>query len=178
MNLSRLVHPKSYEHLVFATRRHPITFVPYVLWFIVLLSIPAALYFVLSSMINPLLEGSISRPLLVLLASAYYLSVALFFYSYFITFHLDLWIVTNDRLLDIEQKTLFSRTIAEVDLYQIQDVTSEIKGFFPSLFNYGNVILQTAAAIPRFTFKNVANPNNIREQILDLSAEDKKYHSK
>ena len=139
---------------------------------------PAAVYFLMSGMSSTLLESQTILPLLILLASVYYLSVMLFFYTYFVTFHLDIWIITNDRLLDIEQKTLFARTIAEVDLYQIQDVTSEVKGFFPSLFNYGNVILQTAGPVPRFTLKNVADPHRLRETILDLAAEDKRYHSK
>ena len=178
MNLYRLVRPKSYERLVRAISRHPITFVPHVLLFIVFLLVPAAVYFLMSGMSSTLLESQTILPLLILLASVYYLSVMLFFYTYFVTFHLDIWIITNDRLLDIEQKTLFARTIAEVDLYQIQDVTSEVKGFFPSLFNYGNVILQTAGPVPRFTLKNVADPHRLRETILDLAAEDKRYHSK
>ncbi len=85
--------------------------------------------------------------------------------------------MTNDRLVDIDQNSLFSRTVAEVDLYQVQDATSEVKGVFATLFNYGSVIIQTAGALPKFTLHNIPRPHNIREMILDLSAEDKKYHS-
>jgi hypothetical protein len=78
----------------------------------------------------------------------------------------------------MEQKSLFHRTISEVDLYQIQDATSEVHGLLPSLFNYGDIVLQTAGPVPKFYFRNVANPNGLREQILRLAAEDKKFHEK
>lgn len=164
---------------MFAVRRHPITFVPYILFFIILLAAPIGLYWLLiNSSLNSYLQNEGGYALAILGASVYYLSCYLFFYTHLATFHLDLWIITNDRLLDMEQKTLFSRVITEIDLYQIQDATSEVSGFFPSIFNYGNIHLQTAGAMNKILFKNVANPNKLREAILDLAAEDKKYHEK
>lgn len=129
------------------------------------------------NMFPTLLEGPISYPLLILLGSVYYLSLGLFFYSYFVDFYLDMWIITNDRLVDIEQTGLFARTVAEVDLYQIQDVSSDIRGFFPTLFNYGTLSLQTAGSIPKFIFYNIPRPHKLREEILALASEDKKYHA-
>ena len=116
-------------------------------------------------------------PLGVLLFSTYYLSICLFFYSYFVAFYLDMWVITNDRMVDIRQITLFARSVAELDLYQIQDATSEVKGVFPSLFDYGNVAIQTAGAHAQFMLLNVPHPHQLREMILDLAAEDKKYHN-
>lgn len=178
MNPSKLFAQKGYEKIVYVVRRHWVTFLPVIIFFLVLLAIPAGLYWLILNTLNVLLQNPIYFVATILLASIYYLSVVLFFYTYFVTFHLDLWVVTNDRLLDVEQKTLFSRTISELDLYQIQDATSEVKGLFPSIFNYGNIILQTAGVVNRFIFRNVPNPNKLREAILNLSAEDKKYHEK
>jgi hypothetical protein len=87
-----------------------------------------------------------------------------------------MWVVTNDRMVDIRQISLFARTISEVDLYQIQDVSSEVKGFFASAFNYGNVHLQTAGPVPKFIIYNVPNPDKVRQAIIELASEDKKYH--
>lgn len=177
MNLGRLVSPKNYEHIEAVTRRHPITFVPRILLIAVLLLVPIALYWLGQKMFPDFISADMARTLIVLFASAYYLSVYLFFYSFFITFYLDMAIITNDRLIDVEQPALFSRTIAEVDLYQVQDVTSDVEGFFASVFDYGNVTLQTAGPIPKFILHNVPHPHQLREQILNLSAEDKKYHN-
>jgi uncharacterized membrane protein YdbT with pleckstrin-like domain len=108
--------------------------------------------------------------------SIYYLSIWLFFFTSFADYYLDLWTVTNDRIVSIDQQGLFARTISELDLYKIQDVTSETKGFFPSIFNYGNVYIQTAAEKERFLFKQVPNPNEIRQKVIELMEEDRKYH--
>ncbi len=177
MPLSSLIHIKPYEKIIHALRRHPITFLPTILLFLALILVPLALYIMIINMFPDWLYGPISYPMLVLLASVYYLSICLFFYSYFVDFYLDMWIITNDRLIDIEQTGLFARTIAEVDLYQIQDVTSDVRGFFPSFFNYGTLSLQTAGTIPKFIFYNIPRPHKLREEILALASEDKKYHA-
>lgn len=178
MNLNKLFKQKGYEKVEYIVRRHWVTFIPVILFFILLLAIPFGAYLLLLNSANNFLSNPAYYTAGILFISIYYLSVILFFYTYFVAFHLDLWVVTNDRLLDVQQKTLFARTISEVDLYQIQDASSEIHGIFPSLFNYGNITLQTASAVPKFTFRNVANPNKLREAILNLSAEDKRYHEK
>lgn len=178
MNIQKLFKQKGYEKVEYVVRRHWITFLPVIVFFIILLAIPLGLYWLILNTLNEVLQNPVYYTAGLLLASVYYLSVVLFFYTYFVAFHLDLWIVTNDRLLDVQQKTLFARTVSEVDLYQIQDASSEIHGIFPSIFNYGNIILQTASAVPKFTFRNVANPNELRQAILTLSSEDKKYHEK
>lgn len=177
MTLGQLIGQKSYEKIERTIRRHPITFIPYLLLFFLLLIVPLGLYWlIINSSLIMLLQNPIYHVLFILLASIYYLSTILFFYTYFVSFHLDLWIITNDRILDMEQKSLFARTVSEVDLYQIQDATSSIEGFFPTIFNYGSINLQTAGPIARFVFRNVPHPNELRQTILDLAAEDKKFH--
>lgn len=177
MSLNSLIQQKPNEKILLTVRRHPITFVPYVLFFLLLIIVPFGLYWLLNnSSLGSYLQNQTGYAVAILATSVYYLSCFLFFYTYFVTFHLDLWIVTSDRLLDMEQKSLFNRVISELDLYQIQDATSEVKGLFPSIFNYGDLTLQTAGAVDRFMFRSVANPSKLREIILNLAAEDKKKH--
>lgn len=177
MNINNFINRKSYEDRLHILRRHPITFLPTVLLYIGLILVPLGVYFLIINIFPNLLIGPVSRPLLVFFASAYYLSILLFFYSYFLEFYLDATIVTNDRMVDIEQVSLFGRTVAEVDLYQIQDATSAVNGVFPSLFNYGNVVVQTAGSIPKFTIQDVPRPHDVRQMLLDLASADKKYHN-
>lgn len=177
MTLENIFHIKPYEKTIYVLRRHYITFVPYILIFIILMLVPIALYWLVGGMFPNFFNGAVAYPLSVLFASIYYLSLYLFFFSYFVEFYLDMWIITNDRLVDIKQISLFARTIAEVDLYQIQDVSSDVRGFFPSLFNYGNVTLQTAGPVPKFILYNVHRPHALRQALIELSSEDKKYHS-
>jgi len=177
MILSSVIKIKSYEKIIYILRRHWITFFPYLLMFIFILLIPIAIYGLFASTFTSTMQNPITYPLIILAGSAYYLSTFLFFYSFFTDFYLDIWIVTNDRLVDIRQISLFARTIAEVDLYQIQDITSEVHGLFQTVFNYGNIYLQTAGSVPKFIIYNVHQPDKLREEIIELASADKKYHA-
>lgn len=172
-----LIQTKSYEHVVRVVRRHGITFTLYVVIFLAMICVPPIAYYLFEDAFTNTLQGPAAIPILIMIGSAYYLALALFFYSFFVEFYLDCWILTNDRLVDIRQISLFARTVAEVDLYQIQDVSSEVRGFFPTIFNYGNVYLQTAAHVPKFILFNVPAPDRLRQEILNLSSEDKKFHN-
>lgn len=177
MNLRDVIRQKSYEHIVHEVRRSPLTILPALLGFVVLLGLPIILQWFLLVLFPDLFTGQILFPLAVLFVSLYYLSVNLFFYTYFVDFYLDLLVLTNDRLIAIKQHGMFARTILEVDLYQIQDATSNVSGTFATLFNYGNLIIETGGADPKTIAHNIQNPDGLRRQILDLSSVDKRYHS-
>lgn len=178
MHLAELIKQKPYEKIVYHLRRHPITFVPFILFFIFMLFVPYFLYLLVASLFPELLTHAIAYPLLVLFGSVYLLSIYLFFYVYFLDYYLDLWIVTNDRIIDVEQHGLFSRTTTELDLFHIQDVTVQMHGPIPTLFNYGNVHVKTASTNLDIVFYNVKAPNVIRENLIRLSDEDRSYHNK
>lgn len=91
-----------------------------------------------------------------------------------IDYYLDVWILTNIRVVNIEQKGLFLRYISELRYHTIQDVTTEVEGFFPTMLNYGEVFVQTAAEQSRFLFHNVPRPNKIKEKIVDLQKRARK----
>jgi len=177
MIISHLIKQKDYEKVIFVLRRHPITFSGPVLLLLILLAVPFVMYFLFQNLYTNFFDNTILEPISVLIASAYFLGVFLFFYGQFIDFYLDLWIVTNDRVVDIEQKGLFARTISEVDLYRIQDVTTEVHGFIGTIFNYGDVIIKTASNNSEIVFIDVANPNFLRHKLIEMSREDRKYHS-
>lgn len=146
--------------------------------FIVLLALPLAGYFFFKISLPLYLSQPVFRVIIILGTSIYLLSIWLFLFSAFLDYYLDLWIVTNDRIMNIEQHGLFGRTVSELNLTKIQDVTSEIKGIIPTLFNYGDVHIQTAAEEKRFVFEQVPNPHEVRKGILELIDEDRKREAK
>ncbi len=178
LRIQKIINKKSYENKIYVLRRYPLVFVRFIFFFILLAVLPYALYYVFDYMYPLLFSGPVAKPLLILCSSAYYLAIWVFFLSSFVDYYLDIWIVTNDRIINIEQLGLFARSISELDLYQIQDVTSEIKGIFPTFFNYGYVLIQTAGEVSHFNFEQVRDPHTIRKTILDLVDEDRKYHLK
>jgi len=102
------------------------------------------------------------------LGSLYYLYILLFFFNAFLDYYLDVWIVTTKRIINIEQKGLFNRVIAEHELDKIQDVTGEQKGFFATIFSFGDVLVQTAGEVPMFIFRQVDNPFEVAKTINHL----------
>lgn len=96
-----------------------------------------------------------------------------FFFILWLDYYLDAWIVTNERIINIEQRGFFMRNISELKLTKIQDVTSEIIGVIPSLLNYGNIYVQTAAEKERFTFIQIPNPNKVKNAIVQLQEKER-----
>lgn len=177
MAWQKLFDMKPGEHVEIVKRRHPITFIPQIVIFAVSLAIPPILIrMVLGA------DVAIANPLLhaagVLLLGMYYLGVNLFFMGQFVDYYLDITIVTNDRIIDIEQKGIFGRQISELDLARIQDVNSEVKGIIASMFNYGLVEIQTAGDEANFEMADAHDPHGVRQRIIELSALDRKREAR
>ncbi len=177
MHLSQFIKQKPYEKIIHILRRHPITFVPTIVLFIALFAIPVVLYLIAAKNFPDVVTNTQIYPLLVLGGSTYYLSIYLFFYAHFIDYYLDIWIVTNDRVIDNEQHGLFHRTTTELELHNIQDVTSQVTGIVGTFFKFGNVTLKTSSITASIVFRNVPNPEHIRKELIILADEDRKFHN-
>lgn len=90
------------------------------------------------------------------------------FFILWIDYYFDVWIVTNKRIVNINQKGLFVRNVSELELENIQDITTEVKGVIPTFLNYGDVFIQTAAEKERFVFQNVPDPYKVKDLIMNL----------
>lgn len=98
----------------------------------------------------------------------YDMLLALSLFLIFVIYYLNMGVITNIRVVDITQEGLFSHVISELHIDKIEDATSETNGILGTIFNYGNVFVQTAGAIERFEFHNVPNPAEIEKLILNL----------
>ncbi len=88
-------------------------------------------------------------------------------------YYLDIWIVTNMRLVDIEQIALFNRTASTLELEHIEDITVKIEGFLPSMIGFGTVSVQTAAHIQEFLINNIRNPEEAKQIIYNAQRQAK-----
>lgn len=88
--------------------------------------------------------------------------------THFITdFYLDTWIISNERIVGILQRGFFSREITNFRIERIQDVKTDVHGFFPTLFNIGDVHVQTAGHDHDLIMKTVGNPQKIKKLIME-----------
>ncbi len=162
------------EKQVFVLRAHLITLLPLLMTALVLFALPPGLYAELRVLTPEFFDEPARVVVLLLIISAFFLAGWLFLFQSFINYWLDMLIVTDKRILDIDQTGLFSRTVSETRLYRTQDVTAEVTGFWPSLFDYGDLFLQTAGEAERFHFKNIPHPNHVAKLILDFAEEARK----
>lgn len=80
----------------------------------------------------------------------------------------DLYQVTEEHVIDIERLPFgFSEERRQASLSQIQDVRYRIPNPVATLFNFGNVVIQTAAEQGSFTFDSVYAPSRVQAEIFD-----------
>lgn len=138
--------------------------------FIVLLALPIIVLLMMSQLFPEVDESGIITIIILLSLSIYLLFIWLLFFFSIIDYLLDIWVITDRRIIDVRQNGFFSRTISEQMLSKIQDITSDIKGFWPTIWKYGNLTVQTAAEQNKFYFEEISDPEEIRDMLIRLSA--------
>lgn len=107
-----------------------------------------------------------NMPFFWLLVIVYWLVLAGFLLVAWIEYRLDVWIVTTERIIDVEQRSLFSREVSEFLLSRVQDVTVEVPNFIATLLRYGNIVVQTAGE-KHFTIREIPHLDHAKEIILE-----------
>ena len=96
--------------------------------------------------------------------------MAIWIYSFLIwvDYYFDIWIITTERIINIEQKAMFTRSVSELRFSKIQDITTEVTGFLPTIINFGDVKVQTAGEVSEFLFRTVSDPYSVKNIIMGL----------
>lgn len=174
MRLDHLPNQRDNEHVILFLRRHWFSLLAIVAAFCLLVGVPLLAGWYFWETVERWLVHPVIGSLLVVLGSIYFLSIWLFAFLEFTDYYLDTWIITNERIINIEQEGLFNRTASELDLAAVQDTTAEIHGILQTLFTYGQVYVQTAGEKGRFHFKNINDPEHVKELVTRLVEEDKR----
>jgi hypothetical protein len=176
--LKYLPHRAADEEIIFFLRRHWFIPLKIIIGYILLGLVPVALYIYFQRDLPSWLENETVKIFLTLLVMAFYLFWWMMFYYAWLDYFLDAWIVTNYRIINIEQRSLFNRFVAEQKLYRVQDVVSEQKGVFPTILNYGEVQIQTAGTEETVFFEQIPKPQYVAQEIIKLVENRKKTMGK
>jgi uncharacterized membrane protein YdbT with pleckstrin-like domain len=154
------------EEVVMLVRRHPFYIaMKFVITFIVAM-IPA---FVASSYAPLLIENNLGA-LTMFIITLWFLILWVVFFYHFTMYTLDVWIVTNKRIIDSTQHGFFNRTISELHANRIQDVSVKIDGLIQTLFRFGDIQVQTAGTEEKFKFVQVPQPERIKNEIMKVAS--------
>jgi len=157
----KFISKDSKEEIVLFLRRHWITNVGWIVISIVLLFAPV----VLGSF--PILSFLPDGFQFIAVAIWYMIAVAYTLES-FLGWFFNVCIVTDERVFDVDFVNLIYREITDANLNQIQDVTVTMGGVFRTIFNFGDVIIQTAGEVPRIEFTAIPNPDKAAKILREL----------
>lgn len=94
--------------------------------------------------------------------------------------HFNCLILTDQRIININQKGFFDRLVKELELNKITDISYRTKGFLGTLFHFGDIQIQTSDPVQpiKIEFKKIKNPDKIQELILALKKQSEERNSK
>lgn len=162
------------EEVLLCLHRHWYTLISKIIYTI----LGAILPFVLIALFGQIIIQYKLTSLVVFLFSAYYMFLW-YMLGYMITMYvMDIWIITDQRIIDSTQQGFFNRTISEISLGNVQDISTMTVGAIPTMFNYGNLDVQSAGAVDHFEFKQIPNPQNVKDVISKAVADYKQEHFK
>ncbi len=165
-------HSEDNDQIEIFARPYVIAYISEIILIAVMFLSPVILFLILQITFKDaphlFIENQTYLNIFILSASGFYLSLGFFALAEWINYYYDVLIVTRNLLIDIKQRTIFFREISQLHLANIEDVRSQIKGFFPTLFAYGNIIVQTAGALENRLIADIKNPQKISSKIIKL----------
>ena len=87
------------------------------------------------------------------------------------------FIITNRRIIDVDQDGFFARHVCEAYYEKIQDVSYRVSGFWGTVFRYGTIVVQTAGTSNNLELHFVRRPREVQHLITETMAEFVATHS-
>jgi membrane protein YdbS with pleckstrin-like domain len=151
------------EEVLFLFRKHPIVMRKGLILACACLLI-GPVYTMILSFARPLNPPTLSFFFLSLVASGIVGVVVLL--PKWITWFFSVYIVTDQRFIQISQKGMFHKSVVDMELGQIQMVNYEVAGLQQTLFGFGTIIMQTT--VGDLVIHEVHHPAAIQKKLLEV----------
>ena len=89
-----------------------------------------------------------------------------------ILWHFSFYMVTNQRLRQVRQKGIFTKTVVDLDLDRIQSTSFGVHGVFATMFNYGTILVQTGAG--DLILSAVSKPESVYNELENAVHNERK----
>jgi len=123
--------------------------------------------------IFPQLGSSEYNILFLFIENTFLFAVWIYCFLIWVDYYFDVWVITDERIINIEQKGLFLRRVSAAEYEKIQDITAEVKGFLQTVINFGDVSVQTAGETDNIILRRISDPYEIKNLIAKMQKEKK-----
>lgn len=154
------------EKILMLLRQHPIVNVPWIIITIGMIFAPF-LVFPLFMQYLPLSPGYV-----IVIWLSWYLITTGFVVESALRWLFNVFLITDERMIDIDFVSLINKQIDYAQLDKIQDVSVHTGGVLHSVVDIGSVFVQTAGEVPEFVFDNVAHPSRVAQLLDELVQEE------
>lgn len=162
----KFVGTDNQEKIILLLRRHPITTIPTIFTAFFMVIAPIFVGFI------PDIATYIPVNYQLVAMLFWYMITLAFIIEQFLNWFFNVHIITDERVFDVDFTHLVHREITDANIDQIQDVTTQMSGVLHTTFNYGNVIIQTAAQIPQIEYTAVPNPDKVAQVLRELRVQE------
>lgn len=153
------------EEIILVLRRHWFTNLHWILLAVLMAIAPILLPFV------PLLDLFPARYQFVFILFWYLITFAIAF-EHFLSWYFNVFIITEERVVDIDMYNLLYTKTSEAKISMIQDITATQGGVSQTVFNYGTVLIQTAAEIPVIKVELIPDPRLVIKVLQQMRGEE------
>lgn len=86
---------------------------------------------------------------------------------HFITWYFDVWILTNFGVIDVDREGFFNMTSTRIEYHMIEGISYTIKGFWKTVFNYGDITIDKLGSKTSVILLDAANPKWIERKVME-----------
>ena len=147
------------ERVVLFCRRHWLYFYSKLAGIVCALTVPtAALLWIVQ--LTAGLGGTVGKVALVIAAIwVIYWGIRGYFTWY--RYQNDVWVITNQRIIDSTKFNWIKQRMASADLVDVEDINVVREGLLPTMFNYGDLRVQTAGEVANFVLAGIPGPSKV-----------------
>lgn len=104
----------------------------------------------------------------------WYLGVFGFALESFLVWFFNVYMITDERIVDVDFLSLIYKNVSTAKIDNIEDVTVTASGALASVFDYGTVLIQTAAERTQFEFDAVPHPTKVAALLNEMILEEER----
>lgn len=162
-------HLEPDEIVLRTVRKHWFILLERTIGTVLLFLVPVVGYVLLSSF-DPFASAIAALPhtseTLLFAISFWFLLCWMMLFSTWNDYYLDMWTITTKRIIAVDQRGMFTRSIASFRYERLQDVTIDIPGFIATMLDFGNIHAQTAGHDIDFAISGIPKPRDVKSLIL------------